>query len=643
MRDSNVNNSGIKIALAGNPNVGKSVLFHALTGRYATVSNYPGTTVDVSHGKIVKLNATLIDTPGMHSLVPVTEEEKIARRILLDSDLVVHVMDAKNVERMLPFTLQLIEAGFSVVLVLNAVDEAERYGIEINEVELSRRLGIPVVKTIATQRKGISELRKVIGDILSGNMDARGKRRINFSQPIERHLSTLEMMIKRDYGINRRVIAILALLGDDEIVKSLRGEENYERIVEHLREIRTSIPSLPYEIQREIHENAKEILAGVLKFKEEAGVGKKLSDISLNPYFSIPMAAASLLFIYFFAGVVGAQILVDFIDTYFERFINTPLNEFLERNVPEYWIRELIGGDYGIVTLGLRYAVAIVFPIVTTFFIAFSLLEDSGFLPRLSYLLDSFFKKIGLSGRAVIPLVLGTGCGTMATIVTRTLESRRERLIATLLLAVGIPCSAQLGVMIGIAPDLRAFSIWMIVVTFVLLTVGTVSSRIIPGNPPLFFMEIPPLRMPSPRNTIYKTVSRLEWYVKEVTPIFVMISLAIWIGRITLVFDAVIAALSIPSQVIGLPAEASKIFLYGFFRRDYGAAGLYDLAELGLMNYSQTIVAMVTLTLFVPCIAQFSVMCKERGLKTGVAIFMVSLTVAFLAGYLTNLLLSVVM
>jgi ferrous iron transport protein B len=122
-----------------------------------------------------------------------------------------------------------------------------------------------------------------------------------------------------------------------------------------------------------------------------------------------------------------------------------------------------------------------------------------------------------------------------------------------------------------------------------------------------------------------------------------MISLAIWIGRITLVFDAVIAALSIPSQVIGLPAEASKIFLYGFFRRDYGAAGLYDLAELGLMNYSQTIVAMVTLTLFVPCIAQFSVMCKERGLKTGVAIFMVSLTVAFLAGYLTNLLLSVVM
>ncbi len=511
--------------------------------------------------------------------------------------------------------------------------------MEINEKILSERLGIPVVKTVAIERKGILELKEAIKQALSREFHPVMK--IKFSRAIEKQISEIESLIEKDYRMNRRAIAILLLLGDYDILELLKREKNFSKIKEKVSIARFSV--LPYEVLREIHENAERLLDGVVVYREtKHGLLKKISDLSLNPYFSLPLAFASLAFVYFFAGFLGAQILVDVIETAFEENINAPLNKVLAIYVPNYWIRELIGGEYGIVTLGLRYAVAIILPIVTTFFIAFSLLEDSGMLPRISYLLDTLFKKIGLSGRAAIPLLLGTGCGTMAVVVTRILESRRERIIATLLLAVGIPCSAQLGVMIGIAPDIKALLIWIFIVSLVLIATGTAASKILPGESPIFFMELPPLRVPSVKNVIYKTLSRLEWYVKEVMPIFVMISVLIWIGRITMVFDLLIAALAVPAKAIGLPAEAGKILLYGFFRRDYGAAGLYDLAEAGVMSYNQIIVAMVTLTLFVPCVAQFSVMCKERGLKTSVMIFLLSILIAFTTGYITYNLLKVV-
>ncbi len=316
---------------------------------------------------------------------------------------------------------------------------------------------------------------------------------------------------------------------------------------------------------REIYENADKLLDGVLEERVvDKGIARKIGELSLNPLFGIPLALLSLAFIYLLAGYIGAQILVDFVETWFEESINTAVNSFLEQNIPNYWLRELIGGEYGVITLGLRYAIAIIFPIVTTFFLAFSILEDSGILPRTAYLLDGIFKKIGMSGRAVIPLLLGTGCGTMAVIVTRILETWRERVIATVLLAVGIPCSAQLGVMLGIAPDFKALLIWIGVVTAVLLVTGFVASRVLPGQKPVFFMEIPPVRIPKIENIFYKTVSRLEWYFKEVLPVFILISVLIWVGRITTVFDLIVAALSLPVTAIGLPSEVSEVFLYGF-------------------------------------------------------------------------------
>jgi|Deesub1362B_J571_1020462.scaffolds.fasta_scaffold00164_35 ferrous iron transport protein B len=621
-----------RIVLVGSPNVGKSLLFHNLTGKYATVSNYPGTTVDITKGRIKEFNAILIDTPGMYSLIAITEEERVARKILFGGvDVVVHVVDAKNIERMLPFTLQLIEAGFNTILVLNAMDDAERLGIEIDSKLLSERLGIPVIKTIATQKRGIDELKRAIKSLLQSRKNR--KELINLNSNLGDRIKEISKMIEGEYPVSKKMIAFLLLAGDSDTIEMIRGERNYEKIMQIARSERT-----PYEVFMMVQRSADNLLDGVLIKKERKGdLTDKISDLSTHPLISIPMTLLSLYLLYLFAGVIGAQILVDSIESSYELYINKPLNSILDAYIDNYWIRELIGGEYGIVTLGLRYAIAIIFPIVTTFFIAFSILEDSGYLPRVATLLDTLFKKVGLSGRAVIPLLLGLGCGTMATIVTRTLENRKERLIATLMLAVGIPCSAQLGVMMGIAPDFQSLLIWILIIATVLIATGSVASKIIGGEEPLFFMELPPLRVPNLSNVLFKTLARLEWYFKEVLPIFILISLVIWIGRLTTLFDILIGALSIPSRAIGLPSEAGLIMLYGFFRRDYGAAGLFDLVEKGLFTAEQTVIAMVVLTLFVPCIAMFSVMCRERGVKASVAIFAISIAVAFGVGYLTSI------
>jgi len=296
----------------------------------------------------------------------------------------------------------------------------------------------------------------------------------------------------------------------------------------------------------------------------------------------------------------------------------------------------LIGGEFGILTLGIRYAFAIVLPIVGTFFIAFSIIEDSGYLPRLAMLIDRVFKKIGLNGRAVIPMVLGFGCDTMATITTRTLETPRERLISTLLLSLAIPCSAQVGVMLALlAGAAWTLGVWVAVVAGVFLLVGYLSARLMPGEQPSFYMELPPLRLPHLRNIFVKTYTRVEWYLREVFPLFILASVIIWLGMLTGLFDLAVSWLTPMVRWLGLPDQAAVAFLFGFFRRDYGAAGLYDLREA--MSATQRVVAVVTMTLFVPCLAQFAVAAKERGWKTALGMAAFIFPFALLVGGLLSL------
>jgi ferrous iron transport protein B len=255
--------------------------------------------------------------------------------------------------------------------------------------------------------------------------------------------------------------------------------------------------------------------------------------------------------------------------------------------------------------------------------------------------MDRAFKKIGLSGRAVIPMTLGFGCDTMATIVTRTLETNKERIIATLLLALAIPCSAQLGVIFAIlSGNPIALLIWATTIILVFLLIGFLTSKVVTGEPPSFFIELPPIRIPKLKNVLVKTYTRMEWYFIEIFPIFILASVVIWIGQISGAFDLAVMLLSYPVQWIGLPAEASVTFLFGFFRRDYGAAGLFDLHRSGLLSGNSMLVAAVTLTLFLPCIAQLSINIKERGIKTAVAMALFIFPFAFLVGFLLNSLLN---
>ena len=310
--------------------------------------------------------------------------------------------------------------------------------------------------------------------------------------------------------------------------------------------------------------------------------------------------------------------------------------------IPWEVIRGLFVGEYGIITLGVRYAVALILPIVTTFFIAFAIIEDTGYLPRLALLIDRMFKRIGLTGRAVIPMVLGLGCDTMATMVTRTLPTKRERIIATILLALAVPCSAQLGVILalleGNSPGLW---IWLGMIGMIFLLVGFLSSMVLPGEAPSFYMEIPPLRLPILSNVLIKTYSRVKWYFTEVFPMFILASALIWFGQLTGLFNMLVKLLQYPIRWIGLPDRAAVAFLFGFFRRDYGVAGLYDIKKAGLFSGNQLVVACVTLTLFLPCIAQFLMNVKERGLKTGLAISAFILVFSFSVGFLVNLVLNI--
>ncbi len=626
------------ILLIGSPNVGKSTLFYRLTGKYAWISNYPGTTVDISIGRIRLdgVEATVVDTPGMGSIYAVTEDEKVSRKMLFETrpDLVVHVVDASNMDRMLPLTLLLIQGGYRVVLAINAVDELERLGYRANFEELERRLGIPVVPTIAVRGVGIDELRSAMFRAL--REEPRGLQ-VDLGDELEDAIRRVSDTLTADYPVSKRLLAILLLLGDEEALKMVsRAEPEPRRVTAILEAVsRQGVrQALEYRLARISEEMLEHVLEAVRPTHRPMS---KLDEFLVNPITGTFVLAAVLVALYMFVGVLGAQMVVDYLEeSVFEGTINPALNSFLEERLPYRWLYELVGGDYGVVTLGLRYAFAIILPIVAFFFVAFSIIEDSGYLPRLALLIDRVLKKLGLSGRAIIPLVLGLGCGTMATVTTRILENRREKVLATLMLALGIPCSAQLGIVMAMLPGLRALMVWAAVVATVLITVAYLASRLMPGQQPFFVMELPPLRVPSPRNVAMKTLVRLEWYLKEVIPLFVLASILIWAGRLTGVFDAVVAAIAVPVSWLGLPREAATAFLYGFFRRDYGAAGLYDLAMEGLMNYRQILVSVVTITLFVPCIAQFLVMIRERGLKTAISIFLLAVTVAFAVGYIVN-------
>jgi ferrous iron transport protein B len=627
-----------KVLLIGNPNVGKSALFGLLTGTYVTVSNYPGTTVEVTYGNAVlnKTKTLVIDTPGVNSLVPMSEDEKVTRDMLLSdrADVIVQVADTKNLRRGLLITLQLAEMGVPFILDLNMDDEARSRGIVINQETLSKILGVEVVKTVAIRRSGIDRLLKGIQQPRPSGIEVR------YDDAIEGGIRDIAVLLP-EANISRRALALMILAGDE----SLRGwlhANLQDHVIAEIEKIRQVVQakfnnSLGYLINQRRMKKADEILAQVLSL-HEAGKSSTIAFYvgkwSMHPVFGFPILLAVLFAVYQFVGVLGAGTAVNFLEkTVFGGYLNPWAIKIVEYVLPVPFLQEMIVGDYGLVTMALTYAIAIVLPIVGFFFIAFGLLEDSGYLPRLAVMVNKVFKIMGLNGKAVLPMILGLGCDTMATLTTRILETKKERILVTLLLALGVPCSAQLGVILGLIAGLSAFAtfIWLGTLVGVMLLVGYLAAKIIPGEPSDFVLELPPIRVPQIANILVKTAARVQWYLKEAVPLFILGTFILFIGH-KLGALAYIQKLTDPIVVnfLGLPSRAAEAFVIGFLRRDYGAAGLFMLAKEGLLDPIQIVVSLTVMTLFVPCIANFFMMVKERGMKT--AMYMVAFIFPFAFG-----------
>jgi ferrous iron transport protein B len=620
---------GEALVLVGNPNVGKSALFGALTGTYVTVSNYPGTTVEVARGwtTVEGCRRPVIDTPGTASLVPASEDERVTRDILLEGAVraAVLVADAKNLERALALALQLSEARLPFVLCLNMMDEAVSRGIGVDVPALAQRLGVAVVPTVAVRHEGLVQLRAAL------EAPACGHVQVDYPPAVEAAIGEVGPLLPRA-PIAARALALMALSGDETLAPWLRArlpEAALRRIDEsRQRLLRAFADPLAYIVDQRRQRAAAALSRAVVRGRGSAAArgrrGERLERLTTHPVWGLPVLALVLAAAYLFVGRLGAGTLVELLEERaFGRWINPGAIALAQRWIPWAPLRDLLVGPYGAVTMALTYALALILPIVTTFFITFGFLEDSGYLPRLAVIVNRLFRKMGLNGKAVLPMVLGLGCDTMATLTTRVLETPKERLIVILLLALGVPCSAQLAVVLTLLGALSpwAMAIWAAVVGGVIVLVGRLAALLLPGTASDFVLELPPLRLPRPGNIAVKTLARLEWYLREAVPLFLLGTLLLFAAdRLRLLGALQRAAAPVVQGWLGLPAEASEAFVVGFLRRDFGAAGLYRLAAEGRLDGVQVLVATVAITLFIPCVANFLMIVKERGWRTATAV-----------------------
>lgn len=597
-----------KIVLAGNPNVGKSIFFNSFTGIYVDVSNYPGTTLEISSGKYK--DDIVIDTPGVYGVSSFNDEEVVARDVIASADVVVNIVDAVHLDRDLFLTQQIIDMGIPVVVALNMMDEAKKNGLEVDIEILSEELGVPVIPTIATKGNGLEEIKAAVGNAKVGNSSITINDEVN--KLVAKAITTSE--------------AILILEGDHHVAAkhNLKPMNFREKIYKDRRE---RVNDITGKVTNEITEgnNFRTVLGRMM----------------VRPLTGIPMLLLALYGLYQFVGVFVAQTVVGiteeafFIETY-EPFIKGIVENLVDITS---LLGKLLVGEFGLFTMAVTYTFGLLLPLVVGFYLFLSILEDSGYLPRIAALVDRMLTSLGLNGRAVIPMLLGFGCVTMATITTRLLGSKRERIIAVFLLGLAIPCSAQLGVIAGLIAPLGAkfFLIYVLTIFIVYVLAGTILNKILPGESTDLLIDLPPLRLPSLKNVLQKTFIKSKSFVKEAGPIFAIGAVAITLmqhfGVLTAIQDAVEP---ITVGWLGLPKEAATAFIMGIVRRDFGAAGLSALSMTGV----QTVVSLITITLFVPCIAAMLIMIKERSWKESLFIWFGSWITAFVTGGVVSKLLT---
>ncbi|MBI4547903.1 MAG: ferrous iron transport protein B [Ignavibacteriae bacterium] len=593
-----------KIVLVGNPNVGKSLIFNELSGMNVDVSNYPGTTVEISKGMYGDYE--VYDTPGIYGVSSFSDEESVARDIILEADIILNVVEATHLERDLFLTQQLIDMGKKVVVLLNFMDEVKQYDIEIDVRKLSQFLGVDVIPIIAITRTGFEKIPSAITYAKEG------------TQRLELH-SMLHSMLMM---VGSQAEALLVLEGDP-IIAQRHGVEPGSKRDESYIGRRNRVNYIINQVLKDVSKQQR--------FSDFVG------RMALRPLTGIPILILALYLAYLFIGKFVAQDIVNFTEQQigkkvWEPWVRSVITDFIP--APSWW-NEILVGEFGVITMTTTYLLFLLLPLVSAFYVALSLMEDSGYLPRLATMVDRILSYLGLNGRAIIPLVLGFGCVTSATITTRLLSSEREKTIATAILQFAIPCSAQLAVIAALlaGAGFTPMMLYIMVILSVLIAIGTILKRLLKGESAPLLLDLPPMRMPRVRNIVRKTTFKTYYFMKEATGWFFVGALGVGIAQGTGVLQF-LQQLLVPltTHWLQLPPQAATAFIMGVVRRDFGAAGLYHMT----LSPMQIAVALIVITLFVPCIASLTVMMKERGWKEGLAIWTGTWVAAFMVGGLVS-------
>ncbi len=630
-----------KVAIIGLPNTGKTQIFNNLTGEYSIVANYPLTTAKIkrTHAQIGDQTFEVIDTPGLHSLYIDSEDERVVRDLIFSEkpEVIIQCIDANQLKQSLALTGDLLELGIPMVISLNAIDETSRRGIWIDSVGLSRLLGVPVVESIAVTGQGTAELRDAV------TKAKRGRWEIRYGDAIEKRISAIEARLPENLPHNRK-LSILLLMNDPFITSYLERAYDKAKIAPIKKEVNEGSGQFRGNISRAISNRRSEWI----DYTAEKVVRRQrialreftqgFARLSRHPVFGIPILLMIVCVMYLLVVNVANTITEWMNDTLW-----VPVENVIAGISPEGFWHDFLIGDYGVLSLGLSNAIITVLPILSVFFIMLHILEDIGYLPNLSVLTKRIFERFGLSGAAIMPVVLGFGCKTMATLTTKSLHSKRERYIAIYLIAFAIPCAPQMGLNMSILGrmGINAFIITFSVLTFVEIAAGLTLNKILKEEEKSdFVQELPLMRLPNPKAILIKTYYRLYWFLKEAIPVFVYAAFALFAIDKLGILDATKRALSpVIKGLLGLPLEMVDALILCMARHEAAAALIVALVEKGKLNFVQCIVAVTIATMFVPCFANIMAMIRELGTKPALIMAVIINISSFLiAGVLNRVL-----
>jgi ferrous iron transport protein B len=634
-----------KVLLVGLPNVGKTTIFSRLITNKVRMRTYPGTAVEVRRGdlKVEGEDVEIIDTPGVCNLFFNEDNERVARNILIDEapDLVIQVCDAKNLKRSLVLTALLAEFKIPVVLALNMVDEAAQKGIKVKRHKLEELLVTPVIETIASEGVGIQSLISALHSAVAPGYSSRLPTLLAVT--VDQLVGLTSTEVRTEW--EKRALALFTVAGDQATsgwaVEKIGLGDN--------EDARQAVKSVNQSYHRHLGlvvSRSDDLWAEALYAESvyatpvtSTPLLNRIGDLTLTPVVGSLILASLIVLLYLIVGKFTAGYVVDLLMNGFFGDMVAPWLKQALTIVPYAFVRDMIIGEYGFYTMAVVPVFGLLLPILSVFFFTFGCIEDSGYIPRLSILLDRLFRKLGLNGKAVLPMVLGFSCVTMATISTRVLDSKRERFIAIFLLSLGIPCSAKLSVILAIMTQVSftAFLFVFGVVFSLTVITGIILNKMMPTEPSNFIMEVPPIRIPSLKNVLAKTSYRSLLFLQEAVPLFVISALGLFLAeRIGLL--AIIEKITAPiiSGFLGLPPKFAESLIMGFIRGEAGVAILKKLADSGVMDHAQLVVAMIVTILFIPCVTNFMLIIKEQGTQRALVIITAVTTCAIITGGAVN-------